>query len=299
MGKVKQAFIQLLDQLTPLEGYNQTVIPGVTLYRAESPVQQVVSLYDPCLVFVAQRQKTGYIGGERFVYDPGHYLVVPTTLALECQVHASADEPFLAFSIPLEFKVVAELIAQMEYPEDALPMNRLAIDTGEMTPTLEDASLRLLKSLLSGDDAQVLGAQLIREIIFRVLQGPKARLLFEVFSAESKQFRIARALRFIQENFQKKLDVESLAKKEHMSVSSFHTHFKAVTSSSPLQYIKSIRLNRARDLIALQGLTNSLAANRVGYESVSQFSREFKTYFGYTPKSARLYYPMPHSEAGG
>ena len=294
---MKRDYLQLLDLLTPLEGFNTTVIPGVVLYRAETPVQQVVSLYDPCVVFVAQRQKTGYIGGEHFCYDPGHYLVVPTTLALECQVKASPQDPFLAFSIPLEYSIVADLISQMEYPEDDHPMNRLAIYTDAMTPQLEDTTFRLLQSLQSANDAKILGAQFIREIVFRVLQGPKAKLLFEIFSAESKQFRIARALRYIQENYQHKLDVESLAKKEHMSVSSFHAHFKAVTSSSPLQYIKHIRLNRARDLITFQGLTNSMAANRVGYESVSQFSREYKNYFGYTPKSSKLHYPFSRLEA--
>ncbi len=285
-------FIQLLDRLATNEGFNPTLLDKVWLYRTETPLHGATIMYDPCVVFVAQRRKVGYVGSQTFIYDPGHYLVLPALLPFECDADGSPETPFLAMSIPLEYATMAELISQMEMPlpnKDSYP---LAIYTDEITNELMDASIRLLRCVLSANEAKILGIQLIREILFRILQGPKARLLFEMFSPDNKQIKIARSLRYIHENYQTKLDVESLAKKDGMSVSSFHDQFKKMTSYSPLQYIKSIRLNRARDLIIFEGLSNSAAAYRVGYESVPQFSREFKRYFGYTPKDSKWNYPI-------
>lgn len=286
-------YIQLLERLAPKQGFNATPIKNVMLFRSETPLDRMVSLYEPSVAFVAQRKKIGYIGGTRFVYDPGHYLVVPTPLALECNVDASPEEPFLAISIPLDYDMVAELIAFMDPPvTDHLESSRLAIYSEKITDELIDATYRLLNCIKFSAEVKVLGTQIVREIVFRVLQGSKAKLLFDLFSSDDKQVKIARSLRFIQENFQCKLDVESLANRENMSVSSFYAQFRDVTSSSPLRYIKNIRLSRARDLIVFEGLTNSSAAYQVGYESVSQFSREFKSYFGYTPKRSKLNYPI-------
>lgn len=290
---MNKEYIQCLNQLAPNEGFNKTLLKNVMLYRTETPIQGTIFMYDPCVVFVAQRRKIGYVGGETFIYDPGHYLAVPTLLPFECDADGSPEEPFLAMSIPLEVKTTGELISQMEIPPPPnVSKNELAIYSDEITEELVDATYRLLCCLKSVEDATILGPQLIREIIYRLLKGPKAYLIFELFSTDTNQIKIKRSLQHIHEKYQTKLNVESLAQMEGMSISSFHAQFKKVTSNSPLQYIKSIRLNRARDLITFEDTTVSAAAYRVGYESVPQFSREFKSYFGYLPKDSKANYPI-------
>lgn len=281
-----------LNRLASKEGFNETSLPNVMLYRSETPIQNTIIMYDPCVVFVAQQRKIGYLGDETFVYDPGNYLVAPALLPFECDTEGSAEKPFLALSIPLEHETVVDLISRMELPPEVDQPNKLMMYADTITDELVNTLNRLLCCLKSRTEADILGPQLIREIVFRVLQGPKARLLFDVFTSSNKRIKIAKSLRHIHENYQDKLSVASLAQMEGMSSSLFHAQFKQLTSNSPLQYIKSIRLNRARDMIIFGGLTISGAAYRVGYESVHQFSREFKRYFGYTPKKAKLYYPI-------
>ncbi|MEM1182834.1 MAG: AraC family transcriptional regulator [Acidobacteriota bacterium] len=290
---MRSEFIRLLDRLAPDEGFNRTPLDDVMLYRTETPIQGAIFMYDPCVVFVAQRRKIGYVGGQTFVYDPGHYLVLPALLPFKCDADGSPEEPFLALSIPLKYDTLAGLISRMDEPPRPESPQPLVIYSEAITDDLIDAAFRLVKCLQSPAEAGILGPQRIREILFRVLQGSGAGLLFDIFSGDSRRVRIARTLRHIHENYQSKMDVPSLARREGMSVSSLHDQFKKMTSQSPLQYIKSIRLNRARELITFEGLTNSAAAHRVGYESVSQFSREFKRYFGYTPKASKWNFPIP------
>ncbi len=287
--------IRLLDRLAPKEGFNRTPVEQVMLYRSETPIRRATLMYDPCVVIVAQRYKIGFLGTETFVYDSGNYLVVPTLLPFECDAEGSPEEPYLAMSVPLRYNIVGELINQMEVPVSNSASKRALIYAEKITDELENAALRLLQSLLTPCDAAVLGPQLVKEIIYRVLQADKSGLLFDIFSTGSNKTKITLALRYIHENLESRIDVESLAKISGMSATSFHEKFKEATSSSPLQYIKSVRLNRARDLVTFEGLTTSAAAYRVGYQSVSQFSREFKRYFGYKSKDSKLHYPIQKS----
>lgn len=284
--------IQRLDQLTPVEGFNRTPLDKVILYRSESPIRDAIFMYDSCLVFVAQRRKIGYVNGQQFLYDPEHYLVAPALLPFVCDAEGSPEAPFLALSVPLEHDTVAALISQMEAPAPTDHAQRVPLYSETMTEELAAVIRRLLRCLQSPVDCNILGPQITRELIYRVLQGPNAGVLFDVFSSQNKQIKIARALRHIHEHYATKMDIESLATMDAMSLSSFHNAFKKATACAPLQYIKRVRLNRARDLITVEGMTISAAAYQVGYQSVPQFSREFKRYFGYSPKDAKANYPI-------
>lgn len=286
--------IRLLLEQTPKVGFNYAPLEHLLLYRSEKDIKDITIMYDPCIVIVAQRRKVGYIGDETFYYDPGNYLVVPTVLPIECSAEGSPEKPFLALSIPLTHPILTELVSQMEAPRSEAWTNRPAIYVEAMTEQLSDAAVRLLRSFQSPMEAKLLGPQIIREIFFRVLQGPKAGLIFDLFSKQNKNIRIAKSLRYIHENIATKLDIEALALQGGMSQSLFFAQFKAYTSSSPTQYIKKVRLNRARDLITFEGMTVSTAAFQVGYASVSQFSREFKRYFGYNAKESASHYPVPN-----
>ena len=289
---VKTEFIERLNQLATREGFNRTLVDDVMLYRSETPIRNATLMYEPCVVIVAQQYKMGFLGSDTFVYDSGHYLVVPTLLPFQCDAEGSPDKPFLAMSVPLQYQRVGRVIHQMHIPDPPAGVNEALIYAEPITEAIEDASLRLLRCLQHPMDARVLGPQLVQEIVYRVLQGTHARLLFDLFSTGEQRSRMTRALRYIHEHLDTKIEVETLAKMEGMSISSFHEKFKQITTTSPLQYIKSVRLNRARDLITFQGHNASAAAHSVGYQSVSQFSREFKRYFGYRAKDTHSHYPI-------
>ena len=163
----------------------------------------------------------------------------------------------------------------------------LGIGPAAMDEGMMDATVRLVKCLLSETETRVLGPGLVREILFRVLQGPQAPLLHALAAYNSNFAMVARALRLMQRDFGEKLDIDRLAGEAQMSTSAFHRAFREVTSDSPMQYLKKVRLNKARDLILQAEMKAYMAADRVGYESASQFSREFKRYFGKTPAEVR------------
>jgi len=188
----------------------------------------------------------------------------------------------LGVSIGLSRTVVAELLVQMERGVQVETPPQ-AIESAPLTATVSDAVIRLLEALSSEDEARILGPQLVREITFRVLCGPLGPNLRELAAPDSHFGQISRVLDRVHAHCEDSYSVEQLAREAGMSVSAFHANFKAMTASSPLQYVKNIRLNRARMLMVTDGLSASTAAQRVGYESASQFSREFKRYFGDAP----------------
>lgn len=265
------------------EGFSPTPLKEVRLMRSSRSVPRTPVTYDPTIVIVAQGKKTGFLEDQSFVYDANNYLVLTIPLPFECETLGTPSEPLLALAISVTPASVAELLLEMESSPSPPSAPPRAVYASPLTPELAQAAIRLLESLKKSNDAAILGPQTIREIIYRVLCGEQGDALRALAAPHSNFGQITRVLRRMHSDFAGSLDVSQLAREAGMSVSTFHTHFKTITSSSPLQYLKNIRLHKARMLMVHEGENAGNAARRVGYESVSQFSREFKRFFNGTP----------------
>jgi len=275
--------VSLLSELARGEGFGPSRLPGVKFMRSTLYVPRSPIAYEPSIVIIAQGRKTGYLGGKTFVYDASHYLVLSVPLPFECETEGSPKEPLLGLSVGVSPVVVSELLMQIERtppPNDSPPpaIQATALDDG-----LSNATVRLVECLSSVDDARILGPQVVREITYRVLLGELGHSLRALAAPHSHFGQISRVLNRIHTDYARSYDMSALAREAGMSLSTFHAHFKAITSSSPLQYLKNVRLHKARMLMVHEGANVGTAALRVGYESASQFSREFTRLFGGGP----------------
>jgi AraC-like DNA-binding protein len=274
---------EMLGELAHGEGYSASRLPGVKFMRSTCAVVRGPVSYDPSIVIIAQGRKRGYLGDEVFTYDANHFLVLAVPLPFECETLASPDGPMLGISVAVKPATVAELMMAMERPAP-IPMGRpLAIRSNPLDDSLYNAAVRLVEALQSTDDARILGPQIVREITYRVLCSDEGGPLRALAAPHSHFGQISRALQRIHGDYSTPMDMTTMAAEAGMSVSTFHAHFKAVTGSPPLQYLKTIRLHKSRLLMVQEGETAASAARLVGYESASQFSREFKRFFGATP----------------
>jgi len=280
----QQAIIALLGTLAPNEGYNLTALDDVRLLRSNRPLTRTPVLYDPGIVIVCQGRKRGYWGDTTYLYDAQHYLAVSVPVPFTMETDASAEEPLLALYFHLDFNLAAELLLQLDELDHSEPAEPKGLYASPMDAALSQSVLRLLEALAAPLDSQILGPALVREIYFRILTGPQGGSLRAALTARGRFGRISKALRRIHTSLGEHLDVEHLASEANMSVPTFHAHFKAITHTSPMQYLKSTRLHQARLLMVRNGHSVAMAAAQVGYESGSQFSREFKRLFGLTPR---------------
>lgn len=279
----KQSMVELLRVLAREEGVTESRVPGVNLFRASHPQPRTPLVYDPGIFIIGQGSKRGYLGDRVFTYDAHNYLVLSVPMPLECETDASPEEPLLGLLIRVTPQVLGELLVEMEGEVSFNGEIPRGISAVPLTDALTDAVVRLLECLRSSTDSRVLGSQNAREIIYRVLRGEQGRALQALATRYSDFSLIAGTLARIHSDYADPLDLKSLAREAGMSVSTFYHRFRAVTATSPLQYLKSIRLHKARTLMVQEGFNASTAAVRVGYESPSQFSREFKRLFGKSP----------------
>ena len=273
----------LLNEVAVEEGAHPTSIDGVRVFRSTESRPRTPTIYEPMIIIVAQGQKRVYLGHKVYTYDPFNYLVLSVPLPLECEWEASPEEPLLIVSINVETTMLGEIILEMDEslpPVDSTPRG---ISTPPMNEELCGTVIRLLECLKSPTDSRILGRQTVREIVYRVLLGEQGGSLRALANRDEHFIRIARVLKHIHTEYADPFTVEGMAKQANMSVAAFHHNFKLVTGNSPLQYLKRIRLDRARNFMAHDGYNASTAARAVGYESPSQFSREFKRLFGVTP----------------
>ena len=279
--------IELLDQLIENELFTDSRLPGVRFFRCANHIPRTPLVYDPGIFIVAQGRKIGYLGDRFFQYDANNYLVTSVPMPFECETFASANAPFLGLYIDIDMPTLHELIGILEQGGGSGSVRMSEVPKGvgpaELDGEMGDAVVKLLKSLKSDTESKILGPGLIKEILYRALCGTQAASLYALATHNGNFARISHALRSIHSDYASKLDVERLARLAGMSVSTFHRAFKEVTSESPVQYLKKIRLSKARDLMLHEQMKVYLAADRVGYESTSQFSREFKRYFGQSP----------------
>lgn len=280
--KQRQHMVKLLMKLAPNEGYNQSYLPEVRFLRSNRPLSVTPVLYEPGIVVVCQGRKRGFLGDQLYVFDAQHYLAVSVPVPFTMETDASEKEPLLAIYFRLDFKMLAELLLQMESETviDAKPQGMFAT---AMDEKMFVSVLRFLEAMDEPLDAKVLGRALVKEIYLRVLTGAQGASMRAALMNEGTFGQVARAIRKIHSAYSEKLDVTQLAQEAGMSASSFHSHFKNVTTISPMQYLKSTRLHQARLLMARNGLAAATACMEVGYESASQFSREFKRLFGRSP----------------
>lgn len=282
-AQCEQRMGELLRQLAPHEGYTQSRLEGVRFLRCDQPVPRTPVLYEPSIVIVCQGSKRGYLDGQVYLYDAQHYLVLSVPLPFSSETDASPAQPMLAVSIRLDMAMVAELLITLTEagaPPQAQPVGMVSTP---LDAHLQQATLRLLEALSHPLHAQVLAPSIVREMCFRVLLGEQGGALRAALGLQGHFGRISRVLRRIHAHYAQPLHVAALADEAGWSVPAFHTHFKAVTRTSPVQYIKSVRLHQARLMMIRDRQTAAAAAVRVGYESPSQFSREFKRFFGRSP----------------
>src|SRR5580700_12264621 len=278
-------------RLAPLDGTHQSALPSLALTRGSVPTVCMPTVYQPCLAIVVQGRKRAVLNDEVFHYDALNYLVVGVTLpALGQVLEASPEHPYLSLRLNLDLEEIARLVLRLD---DRGPSS-LTTDRGLFVARLDepllDAVLRLVKLLDTPEDIDVLAPMVQREIYYRVLRGELGSRLVDLAQSEGGNRRIIRAIEWLKQHYSAPLRIEELADAVHLSPSALHHRFKAVTAMSPLQYQKHLRLHEARRLMFADGIECAAAGHRVGYESPSQFSREYRRLFGAPPRSeiARL-----------
>lgn len=294
---VTARMVQLLERMAPVEGYNLSALDDIRFLRSNRPLTRTPVLYDPGIVILCQGRKRGYLGEDVYVYDAQHYLVVSVPVPFSMETDACEAHPMLAVYMRLDLQVAGELVLQMDEqlgPCGAPPKGMYA---SPMDDRLRDSTLRFLEVMSRPNEAQILGPALVREIYYRILTGEQGGSMRAALTHQGHFGKITRAIRMIHTTYAQRLDVESLASEASMSVPNFHLHFRNVTDSSPMQYVKSTRLHQARLLMLRRGMSAATAAFNVGYQSPSQFSREFKRFFGRTPQAEiewmRATYALP------
>jgi AraC-like DNA-binding protein len=283
-GDDQQRMVALLRALAPQEGYNLTALPDVRILRSDCALSRTPVLYDPGIVIVCQGRKRGYFGDQVYVYDEQHYLAVAVPVPFTMETDASPQHPLLAIYMHLDFRVAAELMIQIDQArmpaQNDAPQSMMS---SPMDAPLRTSVLRFLEAMSKPLDATILGPALVRELYFRVLTGAQGNAMRAALAMQGQFGKIGKALRRIHTTYAQPLDIPQLASEAGMSVPTFHSHFKAITRTSPMQYVKSTRLHQARLLMVRQGMTAEAASHAVGYASPSQFNREFKRLFGRTP----------------
>ncbi|WP_429337530.1 AraC family transcriptional regulator N-terminal domain-containing protein [Paraburkholderia atlantica] len=283
-SRSQKRMVDLLRALAPDEGYNLTALPGVRILRSNRALSRTPVLYDPGIVIVCQGRKRGYFGDQLYLYDEHHYLAVSVPVPFSMETDATEQRPLLALYLHLDFALAAELAERIdrEGVAERAPAPQSMMST-PMDDAMQASVLRFLEAMHRPLEAAVLGAGLLRELYFRVLTGAQGSSLREALAMRGQFGQIGRSLRLIHASYAQPLDVSQLADEAGMSIPSFHSHFKAITQVSPMQYLKSTRLHQARLLMVRQDLTAEAAGHAVGYASPSQFSREFRRLFGLTP----------------
>lgn len=278
------AIVSAIRQHARAETVTTTDIPELKLSCFSAPTSSVSLVYEPCLCFVAQGSKEVTLAGESYPMGPGEFLLVSVDLPVDARVaEANTKCPYLGIQISLDPKVIGELLADGTAVSSTGPAERgMSVSTAE--PPLQDAILRYVSLLNEPQDIKPLAPLVLREIAHRVLTSPQGVRLRQIALAGAPAYRIAQAIRWLKEHFTDTLKIEALAEKVGLSTSSFHLHFKNVTAMTPLQYQKRMRLQEARSLMLGENLDAAEAAFRVGYESPSQFSREYRRMFGAPPR---------------
>ncbi|ADG92824.1 transcriptional regulator, AraC family [Arcobacter nitrofigilis DSM 7299] len=285
---MNKKILQKLHKLIPDDGYYNTYINELKLYKMSERTSMYNVMFENWILFTFQGKKEMKLNQVSLEYTNENYLVASSTLPIECETFASKEKPFFGMVISFDLNIIYQLLDEISIEE---PKNKKQSSIGtfsdDITEEIEDILYRIIKIADKKEDSEILGKSLIKELLYRVLKGKNSHFLHKLLNKSSNEAKISRSLKLIHNDFGKSFSIEDLAKKEEMSVASFHNHFKKITAYTPYQYIKKIRLNKAENLISQKNISVNEAAVTVGYETASQFSKEFKKYFGYPPKEAK------------
>jgi AraC-like DNA-binding protein len=280
VSSLSRSIARWADQIEVVE----TAISGLLLYRHEKPTELRSAMYEPCICLVAQGAKRVLLGDDAFVYDSRHYLITSVHLPTMVQIYeASQEKPCLGLVLKLDQREMAQLMADSNLPPPRTQRSSRGMATGDVSLPLLGAFQRLVDLLIEPKDIPILASVIQREIIYRLLVGDQGARLRQIASAGSQSHQISKAIDWLKGNFTHPLRIDDLATQVNMSTSTFHHHFRTLTAMSPLQYQKTLRLNEARRLMLAERVDAATAAFQVGYESPSQFSREYSRHFGAPP----------------
>ncbi|TCM97844.1 AraC family transcriptional regulator [Paenibacillus sp. BK033] len=285
--RMEHALRQLADLIlrhAPSSGTFSTPVPNLSLMNAAHMSEPLESVYKPSLCLVAQGAKTATLGDETYRYDPMTFVVIAAELPIISKiVEASPGVPYLSLKLSFDPDVILDIVKESSRVSDAPAEASPGITMNRTSPGLLEAAVRLVQLLDAPEDIPVLAPLIVREILYRVLQSEHGSLIRSFAMAGSHSHNIAQAIRMINRQYAEPLVIDQLAREASLSTSAFHKHFKRVTSMSPLQYQKTLRLQEARRLMLTETVHASEAAFRVGYESPSQFSREYARMYGRPP----------------
>ncbi|MFP2927744.1 AraC family transcriptional regulator N-terminal domain-containing protein [Pyxidicoccus sp. 3LG] len=273
-----------MERFTPGDGVHETALERVAFIRASRPGEPLHLLHQPALCLIAQGAKRVMLGEEVYPYGVSQHLVVSVDLPTSGQVtRATPGAPYLCFRLDLDPGEIADLVLKAQVPAPEQRGSSRGLFLSRTSPSLLDAVLRLVRLLGTPEDIPVLAPLTVREILYRLLKGEHGGTLEQIATANSQAWRVSRTIDWLKTHFREPLRIADLARQVHMSESSLHHHFKAVTAMSPLQYQKQLRLQEARRLLLSDAVDVATAGFRVGYESPSQFNREYRRLFGAPP----------------
>jgi AraC-like DNA-binding protein len=265
-------------------GETRTAVPGLALYRRTTTTACFLTTYEPSLTVFAQGRKRINLRGIEYHCDPSSFLLSSIDVPVESQiVEASEQVPLLTMFLKLDMPTVREVLSREDLPEPAVSLHPRGLAVGETTAGLLSACSRLIELLETPEDIPFLSHLIQREIVYRILRSPQGERLRAIATTGDLSHRTARAIAWLRANYAKPLHMEELAVIARMGVSTLHHHFRALTAMSPLQYQKQLRLQTARQRMLMDGIDATSAAYEVGYESVSQFNREYSRFFGQPP----------------
>ncbi|OOI01277.1 AraC family transcriptional regulator [Vibrio sp. OULL4] len=279
-----QKLAKLIDRWTGNANQYDTPISGLRFSRWTTPTPPTSYTHNPSICLIAQGRKRVLLGEESFIYDANHFLISSVDLPIIANIiEASEEQPYLGLIMELDLTEISQLIAYSELAFTQAKEAQKGIAVGELSESLLDAFVRLAELLDEDQNIKILAPIIKREIFYRLLMSEQGTRLHQIVTAGSHSHQIAKAIDWLKNNFVKPLSVGDLASYTGMSKSSFYTHFRSMTSMTPLQFQKKLRLSEARRLMLTENLDAMAATFKVGYESPSQFSREYSRLFGAPP----------------
>ncbi|HHJ3170139.1 TPA: AraC family transcriptional regulator N-terminal domain-containing protein [Vibrio parahaemolyticus] len=279
-----QKLAKLIDRWTGNANQYDTPISGLRFSRWTTPTPPTSYTHNPSICLIAQGRKRVLLGEESFIYDANHFLISSVDLPIIANIiEASEEQPYLGLIMELDLTEISQLIVDSELAFTQSKEAQKGIAVGELSESLLDAFVRLAELLDEGQNIKILAPIIKREIFYRLLMSEQGTRLHQIVTAGSHSHQIAKAIDWLKNNFVKPLSVGDLASYTGMSKSSFYTHFRSMTSMTPLQFQKKLRLSEARRLMLTENLDVMAATFKVGYESPSQFSREYSRLFGAPP----------------
>lgn len=291
LAQVMRQYVEY-QQLHELEGIYQTQIEGVWFYRSSKGNDRKPFVYQSGIIVLGQGNKNIYMGSEPVHYGPEDYLVVGVPMPLECEAIATDGEPLLGLSVDIDPQLLHRLVHRLDSlgfrPAKSCSEQRCGLKSVQMEQTMLDVCQRLVQALCDPLDTVMLAESLKEELVYRALMSEEGHVLFDLARHDGYYARVAKVLDKMHREYAENLSVEKLAQEANMSASAFHHAFREVTLESPIQYIKKVRLNKAKELIQLEGKKVNDAARIVGYNSSSQFSREYKRHFNETPRGLKI-----------